>query len=52
LVEKKKITAKVCEQILLDVPRQTINYDLAKMQDLGLIHAVGQSRNTYYEANF
>jgi len=52
LVENKKITAKVCEQILSEVPRQTINYDLAKMQDFGLIHSVGQSRNTYYETNF
>jgi ATP-dependent DNA helicase RecG len=52
LVENKKITAKICELILPDVPRQTINYDLAKIQELGLIHAVGQSRNTYYETNF
>lgn len=52
LVENKKITARICEQILPDVPRQTINYDLAKIQELGLIHAVGQSRNTYYETNF
>jgi ATP-dependent DNA helicase RecG len=52
LVENKKITAKICELILPDVPRQIINYDLAKIQELGLIHAVGQSRNTYYETNF
>ena len=32
--------------------RQTINYDLAKMQELGLIHLIGKSRNTYYETNF
>ena len=52
LVESKKITAKECEKIMPDVPRQTINYDLKKMQDMKLIHAVGESRSTYYEANF
>lgn len=52
LIENKKITAKTCEQILSGVPRQTINYDLAKMQELGLIHLIGKSRNTYYETNF
>jgi ATP-dependent DNA helicase RecG len=52
LVENKKITAKECEKIMPGVPRQTINYDLKKMQDMKLLHPVGESRNTYYEANF
>lgn len=52
LIENKKITAKECEEILTDVPRKTINYDLKKLQEMGLIHQVGESRSTYYEANF
>lgn len=52
LVDNNKITAKECEQIMPDVPRQTINYDLRKMQDMKLLHSVGESINTYYEANF
>ncbi|MDD5050398.1 MAG: ATP-binding protein [Candidatus Pacebacteria bacterium] len=52
LVENKKITAKECEKIMEDVPRQTINYDLKKMQEMKLLHLVGESRNSYYEANF
>ncbi len=52
LVERKKITAKDCEQILPDTPRQTINYDLGKMKDFGLIHPRGKSVGTYYEPNF
>lgn len=52
LVEFKRVTAKQCEEILATVPRQTINYDLSKMQELGLIHADGAGRNTYYEPNF
>ena len=52
LVENKKITAKICEHVLSGVPRQTINYDLSKMQDMGLIHKVGSTRDAHYEANF
>jgi len=52
LVENKTITAKECEQIVLDTPRQTINYDLSRMQKMGLLHSVGESKSTYYEANF
>ncbi|EKD65113.1 MAG: hypothetical protein ACD_50C00185G0003 [uncultured bacterium] len=52
LVEKKQITVGICDQILPTVPRQTINYDLSRMQELGLIHPGGAGRNTYYEANF
>lgn len=52
LVENKKITAKECEKIMPSVPRQTINYDLKKMQEMKLLHLVGESRNSYYETNF
>ncbi len=52
LVENKTVTAKECEKILSDTPRQTINYDLSKMQKMGLLHSVGESIATYYEANF
>lgn len=52
LVDKKKASAKECEHILPNTPRQTINYDLSKMQDVGLIHKVGTTVNAYYEPNF
>lgn len=52
LVENKTITAKKCEEIISNTPRQTINYDLSKMQKMGLLHSVGESKSTYYEANF
>jgi len=52
LVENKTITAKKCEEIISNTPRQTINYDLSKMQKMGLLHSVGESRSTYYEPNF
>lgn len=52
LVENKRTSAKECERILPDTPRQTINYDLSKMQDMGLIHKVGTTVDAYYEPNF
>lgn len=52
LVDKKRITVGICDEILPSVPRQTINYDLNKMQELGLIHSGGAGKHTYYEANF
>ena len=52
LVEHKKITAKECETVLPETPRQTINYDLSRMKDFGLIHNLGKSVGTYYESNF
>ena len=51
LTENNKITAKECEKNL-NFSRKTINYNLKKMQDMGLIQSVGQSINTYYKANF
>lgn len=52
LVEAKKTSAKDCERILSNTPRQTINYDLSKMQGMGLIHKVGTTVDAYYEPNF
>jgi ATP-dependent DNA helicase RecG len=52
LIENKRMTAKDCQDILLDTPRQTINYDLSKMKKMGLLHSVGKSVGTYYEADF
>ncbi len=52
LVEKKKITARECEELLPAMPRVTLNYDLKKMRGLGLINQIGEAKKTYYEANF
>ncbi len=52
LVERKKITATACVELFPDISRATINNDLSKMQELGLIHASGASIGTYYEPNF
>lgn len=52
LLDRLKITRKEIETALPEVPQQTINYDLRKMKDIGLIHQNGQSMHTYYEANF
>ncbi|MFZ2975400.1 MAG: ATP-binding protein [Candidatus Moraniibacteriota bacterium] len=52
LLENQKINRKDVEKILPDTPLQTINYDLRKMKDTGLIHQEGKSVSTYYEANF
>lgn len=52
LTENKTVTAKECENLFKDVSRKTINYDFKKMQDMGLLHSVGESRSTYYESNF
>jgi ATP-dependent DNA helicase RecG len=52
LVEYKKISVSTCVEMLPDVSRATINNDLSKMQELGLIHSTGASYYTYYEPNF
>lgn len=52
LVEQKKITATACAELFPDISRATINNDLSKMQELGLIHSSGASISTYYEPNF
>jgi len=52
LIEQKKITAAGCMEIFPDISRPTINNDLSRMQELGLIHSIGASYNTYYESSF
>lgn len=52
LVDQKRITAQICEQILPRVPRQTINYDLSRMQGIGLIRKIGSTRDASYEPIF
>lgn len=52
LTEHKKVTAKECESFIKSATRKTINIDLKKMQEMGLIHQVGESVRTHYEANF
>src|SRR3989344_466830 len=52
LVEQKRITATACAELFPDISRATINNDLSRMQELGLIHSGGASMNTYYEPNF
>ena len=52
LVEQKRTTATACIELFPDISRATINNDLSKMQELGLIHSGGASMNTYYEPNF
>ena len=52
LVEQKRITATACAELFPAISRATINNDLSRMQELGLIHSGGASMNTYYEPNF
>jgi ATP-dependent DNA helicase RecG len=52
LAERKRITATECSELFSDVSRATINNDLSKMHELGLIHSSGASKGTYYEPNF
>lgn len=48
LVEKEKITVKECENFLHNTPRTTINSDLQKLQEIGLIRQLGVAKDTYY----
>lgn len=52
LIENKTITAKQCEELLEGIPRPTINRDLKIMQQMNLIHPIGESVSTYYQLNF
>lgn len=52
LVEKEKITIKECEILLPEVPRTTVNSDLQRLQEIGLIIKIGESINTYYTLAF
>lgn len=42
----------ISEKVLVGVPSPTVNYDLRKMIELGLIQKEGDARNTYYKACF
>ena len=52
IVERKRITATMCTELFPEISRATVNNDLSKMQELGLIHSSGASKSTYYEPNF
>jgi len=52
LVEKEKITVKECEGLLPKVPRTTVNSDLQKLQEIGLMKQLGMAKNTYYVLAF
>lgn len=52
LVEKEKITVKECETFLPSVPRTTVNSDLQRLQEIGLIIKIGESINTHYTLAF
>ncbi len=52
LMGNQKMTRKEIEQILVDIPQQTISHDLKLMKHIGLIGQKGKSVNTYYEATF
>lgn len=52
LIENKTITAKECGSLSKEVSRKTINNDLNKMEELGLIRRIGESVNRYYVTAF
>jgi predicted HTH transcriptional regulator len=52
LLIKGKLTAHDCQKILKGTPRATINSDLKKLRDLGVLVPNGASVNTYYTLAF
>lgn len=52
LVEKEKITSRDCDILLPQIPRATINRDLQRLQEIGLIKQMGESISTYYISTF
>lgn len=52
LVGKEKTTVRECEIFLPNIPRVTINRDLQKLQEIGLIKQVGKSVSTFYIPSF
>lgn len=52
LQDSNHLTASVAHECFPDVSRATINNDLRKMIDIGLIKAKGSSFNTYYEPEY
>lgn len=52
LLLKSRITAHDCQKIVKGTPRATINSDLKKLRDLGILITNGASVNTYYTLGF
>jgi ATP-dependent DNA helicase RecG len=52
LLLKNRLTVHDCQKILKGIPRATINTDLKKLRDLGVLVANGASVNTYYTLAF
>lgn len=52
LLLKGKLTVQDCQKILKGTPRATINSDLKKLRDLGMLVPNGASVNTYYTLAF
>lgn len=52
LVEKERITSRDCDILLFQIPRATINHDLQRLQEIGLIKQMGEARSTYYVSVF
>jgi ATP-dependent DNA helicase RecG len=52
LLIKNRLTAQDCRKILKGAPRATINSDLKKMRDLGVLISNGASVNTFYTLAF
>jgi|GEM_PF-2929857 len=51
-LNEEKITAVKCLEILPDRSRPSINLDLTKLVENGLIEKKGSGKNTYYQAVF
>lgn len=52
LLIKGRLTIHDCQKILKRIPRATINSDLKKLKDLGILAPNGASVNTYYTLTF
>jgi ATP-dependent DNA helicase RecG len=52
LLLKNRLTVQDCQKILKGTPRATINSDLKRLKDLGVLSTKGASVNTYYTLGF
>lgn len=52
LLLKGRLTVQDCQKILKGVPRATINNDLKRLKELGVLKLNGASVNTYYTSSF
>jgi ATP-dependent DNA helicase RecG len=52
LLLKSKLNAQDCQKILKGIPRATINNDLKKLREMGIITVNGASVNTFYKLSF